>query len=82
MAVASIDVLGVKVTFRHRDAALISDNELADIEEIVEAEQESLHYRTEDTGTEVLREIEFLTDYVNPRQARYNTVSDVTGTPE
>lgn len=78
----SIEVDGVTVTFLNRDAALVSDNELADIEEIIEAEKESLRYRTEDSGEEVLRHVEFISDYVNPRQARYNTVSDVTGTPE
>ena len=78
----SIEVDGVTVTFLNRDAALVSDNELADIEEIIEAEKESLRYRTEDSGEEILRQIEFVSDYVNPRQARYNTVSDVTGTPE
>ena len=78
----SIEVDGVTVTFMNRDAALVSDNELADIEEIIEAEKESLRYRTEDSGEEILRQIEFVSDYVNPRQARYNTVSDVTGTPE
>lgn len=78
----SIEVSGVTVTFLNRDAALVSDNELLDIEEIIEAEKESLRYRTEDSGEEILRQIEFISDYVNPRQARYNTVSDVTGTPE
>ncbi|ASZ74765.1 hypothetical protein KHO57_gp139 [Mycobacterium phage Phabba] len=75
----SIEVNGVGISFLHRDAALVSDNELADIEEIVEAELDAIRVREDD---EVLRHIEFISDYVNPRQARYNTVSDVTGTPE
>jgi hypothetical protein len=66
------------VTFTNRDAELVSDNELADIREIVDLELDALRHRDDET----LRQIEFITDYVNPLQARYNTVSDVVVAPE
>jgi hypothetical protein len=77
--VGSIVVDGVVVSFLHRDAKLITDDELEDIKEIVALERDSMRHRKD---REVLEEIEFISDEVHLQRSRYNTVSEVTTTPE
>lgn len=78
--VGSIIVDGVLISFRNRDARLVSDQELEDIKELVALEKDSLRHR--DDGIEILQQMEFISNDVDIHSARYNTVSEVTGTLE
>lgn len=75
--VGAIEVDGVTVSFLHRDAALVNDQEHQAIRDLVAAEREALRGRAEET----LVRIEFISNDVEPLP-RYNTVSDVSGVLE